>query len=138
MAEEKRIQQAEESYKSVRPNGVKANGVSRPSVVPLNYSNKSTLQKAYMGFTKGGGLFIPTTKAYRLHEEVFLLVTLPDSKKSLPIPGAVVWQTPAGAMGGWKQGIGVEFKGKEGNALKNRIEGILGTKVSAPDPNYTM
>lgn len=111
---------------------------SRPSVIPLTYPDKTSLYKAYISFTKGGGLFVPTTRGYQMNEEVFLLVTLPDSKKSLPVPGAVIWQTPPSAMDGRKQGVGIEFKGKEGNSLRNRIEGILSTRAGSPEATHTM
>jgi type IV pilus assembly protein PilZ len=119
----------------------KANGgadTDRPSVIPLEYSDKDSLHRAYMPFVKGGGLFLPTSKSYSLNEEVFLLVTLPNSKKPLPVPGRVVWQTPAGAMDSRRQGIGIEFKGREGNGLRNQIEGVLGAKVSSVTETFTM
>lgn len=113
-------------------------GLNRPSVIPLTYPDKDSLHRAYMPFVKGGGLFLPTSKPYSLNEEVFLLVTLPNSDKSLPVPGRVVWQTPAGAMDSRRQGIGIEFKGREGNSLRNQIEGLLGARVSSAKETYTM
>jgi type IV pilus assembly protein PilZ len=119
-------------------NGNKPNGAQRPSVVPLIYADKDSLHKAYMPFFKGGGLFIPTSKSYPMNDEMFLLVTLPGSKNPLPVPGKVAWITPPGAADGMKQGIGIEFKGREGNSLKGTIEGILGTLIGSSDPSYTM
>ena len=116
----------------------KPTGASRPSVVPLRYGDKGSLHKAYMPFVKGGGLFMPTSSAYKMSDEVFLLVTLPGGKKPLPVAGKVVWISPSSSVDGMKQGIGVEFKGREGNALRNTIEGMLGAKVSSPDPTFTM
>jgi len=113
-------------------------GPNRPSVIPLVYPDKESLQQAYMPFLKGGGLFFPTRDVYVMNEEIFLLVTLPDTKNTLPVPGSVVWQTPGGAMDNRKQGVGIEFKGREGNALRNRIEGMLGAKISSPNPTFTM
>lgn len=110
---------------------------SRPSVVPLEYKDRKSLQKAYMPFVKGGGLFVPTTTTYQMNEEVFLLVTLPDDGKPKPVPGVVVWQSPS-SVDGRKRGVGVEFKGREGNSMRSRIEGLLGAKVSSHDPTYTM
>ena len=87
--------------------GTKSNGSgngaakpSRPSVVPLSFKDKQALQRAYMPFMKGGGLFLPTAQPYEMNEEIFLLVTLPGSKKSLPVPGTVVWQNPSTAATG--------------------------------------
>ncbi len=113
-------------------------GSARPAVIPLGYVDKKSLQIAYMPFIKGGGLFYPTKRTYHLNEEVFLLVTLPDSKKGSPLQGSVIWCTPAGAQDNRTQGIGIEFKGREGNAMRNRIEGILGVKISSSIPTYTM
>ncbi len=119
-------------------NGKASSGAQRPSVVPLIYVDKDSLHRAYMPFFKSGGLFIPTSKSYPMNEEMFLLVTLPGSKNPLPVPGKVAWITPSGAADGMKQGVGIEFKGREGNSLKGTIEGILGTLVSSSDPTYTM
>ena len=91
-----------------------------------------------MPFAKGGGLFFPTTNSYEMNQEVFLLVTLPNGKDALPVPGMVVWRTPAGAMDSRRQGVGIEFRGKEGNALRNRIEGTLAAKLSSSNPTFTM
>ena len=114
-------------------------GMGRPSVVSLNYSDKKSLQKAYMPFLKGGGLFLPTSSERQINEEMFLLVTLPESAKPIPVPGTVVWKSPAGAADSSKpQGIGIEFKGREGNSLRSRIEGLLGPRINAPEPTYTM
>ena len=127
--------------KGAKPvNGTAGNGAGkggRPSVVPLQFKDKESLQQAYMQFTKGGGLFLPTTVPYNMNEEIFLLVTLPGSKKSLPVPGKVVWQHPSTAAEG-KQGVGIEFKGREGISLRNTIEGMLGARIGNPNPTYTM
>jgi type IV pilus assembly protein PilZ len=47
-----------------------------------------------MPFIKGGGLFIPTNKSYKMGEEVFMLLTLMDDPAKLPVSGKVVWVTP--------------------------------------------
>ena len=49
---------------------------SRPGALSLNIREKSILYAAYMPFLKGGGIFIPTTKQYRLGDEIFLLIGL--------------------------------------------------------------
>ncbi len=113
-------------------------GPNRPSVVSLNYPDKKSLAKAYMAFLKGGGLFLPTSTQRDMNEEIFLLVTLPESDKPIPVPGTVVWKTPSGAVDSKQQGVGIEFKGREGNSLRARIEGLLGTKLSSTTQTYTM
>lgn len=121
-----------------RQGNAPGNGNNRPSVIPLNYPDKDTLQRAFMSFVKGGGLFLPTNVPYEMNEEIFLLVSLPGSKKALPVPGTVVWQSPSSSADGRRPGVGIAFKGREGNSLRNTIEGILGARVSGSDPTYTM
>ncbi len=116
----------------------KKSAASRPSVVSLNYPDRKSLQKAYMPFLKMGGLFLPTNSNREISEEIFLLVTLPESAKPIPVPGTVVWKTPAGAVDSKPQGVGIEFKGREGNALRSRIEGLLGAKLTSTTPTHTM
>ena len=111
---------------------------SRPSVISLSYPDKKSLQKAYMPFLKGGGLFLPTTTMREMNEEIFLLVTLPESDKPIPVPGVVVWKTAVNAVDGKQAGLGIEFKGREGNSLRSRIEGLLGARISAAAPTHTM
>ena len=70
------------------------------SLLSLSIKEEAALYAAYMGFIKNGGLFIPTNKAsYKLGDEVFMLVTLMDSKEKTPVAGKVVWVTPKGAQG---------------------------------------
>ena len=69
----------------------------KQGILSLTIKDKSALYAAYMPFVKNGGLFIPTTKPYRLGDEVFMLLTLMDDKERMPIAGRIVWVTPRGA-----------------------------------------
>ncbi|RKZ70787.1 MAG: pilus assembly protein PilZ, partial [Gammaproteobacteria bacterium] len=60
-----------------------------------------------MPFIKNGGLFIPTAKPYSLGDEVFMLLSLMESKEKLPVAGRIVWITPKGSQGNKTAGIGV-------------------------------
>jgi type IV pilus assembly protein PilZ len=114
-------------------------GLVRPGVLSLSIKEKSALFAAYMPFVKGGGLFIPTAKTYRVGEEVFMLVSLMEDPVKLPISGKVVWLTPAGAHGGRSQGIGVQFLANEsGLAARNKIEGLLGGSLKSQRSTHTM
>jgi type IV pilus assembly protein PilZ len=68
-------------------------------ILSLTIRDTSSLYTAYMPFIKNGGLFIPTTKHYRLGDEVFLVLSLMDAKEKLPVAGKVVWITPPSAVG---------------------------------------
>ena len=47
-------------------------GPPRPGAISLNIKEKSILYAAYMPFVKGGGIFIPTARSYKLGDEIFM------------------------------------------------------------------
>lgn len=111
----------------------------RPGVLSLSIKERSALFAAYMPFIRGGGIFIPTNKSYKMGEDVFMLLTLMDDPAKLPVSGKVVWVTPTGAHGGRTQGIGVQFAPNEsGKAAQNKIEGLLGGSLKSVRPTHTM
>jgi len=112
---------------------------ARPGALSLNIREKSILYAAYMPFLKGGGIFIPTTKQYRLGDEIFLLIGLMGDTNKIPVAGKVVWITPAGSQGNKAQGIGVQFGEDEGGvAARNKIEELLGGQLKINRPTHTM
>ena len=109
-------------------------GGLRPSVLTLTIRDKAALASAYMRFIDGGGMFIPTTRAARLGDEVYAMVTLVEDGSRMPIPGRVCWITPAGVPGR-PQGIGVQFaKSAAGEQARNTIEKLIGAGHK-PDRN---
>ena len=111
----------------------------RPSVLSLNINSKSALYAAFMPTLRNGGIFIPTTRAYHLGDEVFMLLSLMDDPTKLPIAGTVVWITPPGAKNSKAQGIGVHFKNDEsGIEARRKIEGLLGGVMQSTRPTHTM
>ena len=111
----------------------------RQGILSLAVKDKAALYNAYMPFVKGGGIFVPTPKRYFLGDEVFLLLTLPESSDRLPVAGKVVWVTPTGAQGARTAGVGVQFADTpEGDAAKGRIETLLAGTLNAEKPTHTM
>ena len=111
----------------------------RPSVMQLNIKEKAALYAAYIPFFEEGGIFVPTPRRYFIGDEVFLLLTLPDSSERLPVAGKVCWVTPTGAQGNRAAGIGVQFADTaEGEAVKGKIETILAGTLNAEQPTQTM
>ncbi len=110
----------------------------QPGILTLNIKDKSALYVAYMPFIKNGGLFIPTSKEYRLGDEVFILLTLMDSSERLPVAGKVVWITPRGAQGKRAQGIGVQFSSQDNGTTQKKIETLLAGAVGAERATHTM
>jgi type IV pilus assembly protein PilZ len=111
----------------------------RPSVVQLVFRDKAALYAAYMPALSHGGLFVPTQREYRLGDDVYLLVALPEDPIRHPVAGRVAWITPAQVSGGRTQGVGVAFPDDEKTrALRSRIESLLGTSVAGARLTQTL
>lgn len=112
---------------------------ARPSVIQLVFREKGALYAAYIPVLTDGGLFVPTTREYKLGEDIYLLLSLPDDPQRYPVAGKVSWITPANASGGRTQGVGVRFPNDDKTrVLKLRIEEILGTALSSSRPTQTL
>ena len=112
---------------------------SRPSVIQLVFREKGALYAAYIPLLMDGGLFVPTTREYKLGEDIYLLLSLPDDPQRYPVAGKIGWVTPANASGGLTQGVGVRFPTDEKTRLlKVKIEEILGTSISSAKPTQTI
>ncbi len=109
----------------------------RSGILSLTIKDKAGLYAAYMSFLNNGGLFVATSKEYQIGDEVFMLVSLLDEGEKLPIAGKVVWLTPAGAEGGKKPGIGVEFSEKHADVIR-KIETYLAGSLESDRPTHTM
>ncbi|MCD2516686.1 PilZ domain-containing protein [Massilia sp. G4R7] len=111
----------------------------RPSVLSLAIKEKAALYAAYMPFLKHGGMFVPTTKPYKIGDEIYLILSLMDDPNKYPIAGKVAWITPAGANNSKAQGIGVHFPADEaGQRAKARIEEILGAALRSARATHTL
>jgi type IV pilus assembly protein PilZ len=113
--------------------------VARPSVLSLPIKEKAALYAAYMPFLANGGIFVPTNKAYKIGDEIYLILTLMDDPTKYPIAGKIAWITPAGANNSKAQGIGVHFSSDEsGQRVKQRIEELLGAALRSSRATHTL
>jgi type IV pilus assembly protein PilZ len=111
----------------------------RPGAISLNIKEKSILYAAYMPYVRGGGVFIPTARPYRLGDEIFMLISLMDDPTKLPVAGKVIWITPPGCHGNRVQGVGVQFNDDESGALvRGRIESLLTGQIGLNRPTHTL
>jgi len=116
-----------------------APAAARPSVIQLVFREKGALYAAYMPLFTEGGLFVPTTRDYKIGDDIYLLLSLPEDPQRYPVAGKVGWITPANASGGRTQGVGVRFPSDDkSRALKLKIEEILGTSLSSAKPTQTI
>ena len=107
----------------------------RPSVMQLAIKEKGALYAAYIPFFVEGGIFVPTPREYRLGDDVYVLLTLPDDTQRYPVAGRVAWVTPARSGGNRTQGVGIQFpKDEKSRQLKHKIEEILGSSLGSERP----
>ncbi len=112
--------------------------VARQGVFTLRIKDKNALYAAYLSFVHNGGLFIPTTRRYRLGDELLIQLKLLNEEDKIPILGRVIWITPAGAQGGRAAGVGLQFQGREGESARTRIEAYLAGALESDRPTHTM
>ena len=110
----------------------------KPGILSLTIRDKSALYASYMPFVRNGGLFIPTTKSYKLGDEVFMLLMLMEDKEKLPIAGKIIWITPKGAQGNRTAGIGVQFSDLDKGQTRNKIENVLAAALKSERQTHTM
>lgn len=121
------------------PSPTALSGGPRPSVIQLVFREKGALYAAFIPVFSEGGLFVPTLRDYRLGDDIYLLLSLPDDAQRYPVAGKVSWITPANASGGRTQGVGVRFPGdQKARLLRLKIEEILGTSISSAKPTQTI
>lgn len=124
---------------STHPVSSSAAASARPSVVQLHIKEKAALYGAYIPLFQDGGVFIPTAREYKLGDDVYVLLTLPEDTQRYPVAGKVAWITPARAAGNRTQGIGVRFPADEkSRLLKIKIEEILGAHLASERPTQTI
>jgi type IV pilus assembly protein PilZ len=111
----------------------------RPSVIQLAIKEKAALYAAFIPLFSEGGIFIPTSREYKLGDDVYVLLSLPDDAQRYPVAGKVAWITPARASGNRTQGVGIQFpRDEKSRALKLKIEEMLGSHLSADRPTQTL
>lgn len=111
----------------------------RPSVIQLAIKEKAALYAAYIPLFTDGGVFIPTTREYRLGDDVYVLLSLPEDPQRYPVAGKVAWVTPARGSGNRTQGVGIRFPSDEkSKLLKIKIEEILGGHLASERPTQTI
>ena len=111
----------------------------RPSVIQLAIKEKSALYAAYIPLFVEGGIFIPTAREYKLGDDIYVLLSLPEDPQRYPVAGKVAWVTPAKAAGSRTQGVGIQFpKDEKSKLLKIKIEEILGAVLGSDRPTQTI
>lgn len=106
-------------------------------IINLAIKDKPQLYSSYMPFIKGGALFVPSIRQYKLGDEVFVVVSLPDDPERIPLTGKVVWVNHRN-QGQRPAGFGLQLVGEEGDKARRKIENMLGGSLQADRPTFTM
>jgi type IV pilus assembly protein PilZ len=127
------------SYSNTAASPLTSPNAPRPSVIQLAIKEKAALYAAYIPLFTEGGIFIPTAREYKLGDDVYVLLTLPEDPTRYPIAGKVAWVTPAKAAGNRTQGVGIRFPTDEkSKQLKIKIEEALGAHLASDRPTQTI
>lgn len=103
----------------------------------LGFTDIKELYRSYMPFLKSGGLFIRTSRQYKMGQPLALTVSLPDALEPLTVSGKVAWITPPGSQSSSPAGIGVAFIDDKAQ-LGARIEKLLGGMQASAEATYTI
>ena len=116
-----------------------SSAAARPSVIQLSIKEKAALYAAYIPLFADGGIFIPSSRDYKLGDDVYVLLSLPDDPQRYPVAGKVAWVTPAKASAGRTQGVGIRFPADDkSRQLKLKIEELLGSALGSERPTQTI
>lgn len=105
----------------------------------INYPIKDShdLYASYMPFVLGGGLFVPSNRSFPIGEDVFVVVTLPESSERIPVSGKVIWSHHR-SHGTRPAGFGLQLAGDDGKRLRDQIEKLLAGHISSDRPTHTL
>lgn len=107
------------------------------NIIKVNVPSKQDLLKMYIQQFKFGGIFVGGNYSYQLGEEVFLIITLPESGDNIAVSGKVNWVSPSSTVG-YPAGIGVHFnQDRAGSDAKSKIEIMLGGSLQNQVNSYT-
>ena len=110
----------------------------RGGILTCHIEDVATLYASYLSFVENGALFVPSTLAQQLGDEVFIAVTLPNSSERLPMNGKIVWinhTAQANRPAGFAVQIGTDAAGQK---IKHEVERLLAGKIDSQLATYTM
>lgn len=120
-------------------NNAAENEEYRNSVLKTTFANQRDLYAAYITLFSHGGIFIPTTRQFKLGDAIYLLLILPEDPQPYPLVCRVGWITPEGAGGQRRAGIGVSFPSTaEAAQARARIEQQLASMLASDSPTLTV
>lgn len=115
-----------------------SSAIAKRQFLSVAIADAAMLHAAAMPFIVDGGLFVPTVDAYRLGDEVLVMLQLPGDEAATPVAAKVVWITPPGNRRGSAPGIGIQFQDAS-DALRARLDEVReGQQSLGEAETYTM
>jgi len=125
---------------SVAPHAAQSAQSAPGRMLNLRLESKPIIYASYMSFLEYGGVFMPTTDSFEMHEEVLLVLELVGNKTDkLFVKTKVCWINAHPSPGGRPRGIGLAFTDDE-QSIKAKIlfENILTGLLHNERPTYTL
>lgn len=110
----------------------------KKGVIKLNVADTRELYAVYMPFVDGCGVFYPTNNEYKMGQDVFLFLTLPDDIGRFAVSGRIIWQNPKIKSGRRVPGVGIQLHGREVPKIREAIEQGLGKMLTTGLPTATL
>jgi type IV pilus assembly protein PilZ len=107
-----------------------------PKKIQAEFKTEEELQKAYMPFIRGGGIFIRTEDEYALGETLDLSLQMPNGGGELLLQGKVVWLTPDPSKITWiststtsgdnmHAGAGFQISGRDEEKFQQKMHELM-------------
>lgn len=102
-----------------------------------SFEDNLQLQKSFMPFFRNGGLFIETTRPYKMGDKVVILLSLPDKSRHAA-SGEVSWINPG--FGHRPAGVGISFSDADSanQEVRVQIENLLVGLTPLDQPSMTL
>ena len=110
-------------------------------MLQLRLESKPIIYASYMSFLEFGGVFMPTSDAFKMGEEVLLVLELvgPAKTEKMFIKTNVCWINANPSASGRPKGVGLAFGNDEsGLKAKAQFEAILTGLLHNERPTYTL
>lgn len=92
----------------------------------IQINTKDELKKALMSFIDGKGIFYETDKRFALGDVLEVTLTLPFEHSIKTLTAKVIWVVPDNAQNEFRQGIGLQFSGDDGEQLASELIAEVG------------
>ena len=110
----------------------------KKGVIKLKVNDLRELYQLYMPFIEGCGIFYPTSNEYKMGQDVFVFLSMPEEVGKFAISGRVVWQNPKIKSGRRVPGIGIQLIGREVTKIREAIEHGLGKMLTTGLPTAAL